>query len=88
MSQPIRDLTKTRLKPVFTFSRGERKARLFRILWTGGDGPVGRGSGYSCKLSISLVPKLCGLQWERDEKRVTLLGLQTHWRRSWSGYIV
>lgn len=76
-----------KLKPVFTWSSRERKLRLFRVLWE--RGKVGQaGGGYSAKCAVALVPKLWGLYCQIDEWRVTLLGLQMHYLRSYSGRFV
>ncbi len=75
-----------RFKPVMTWSAGEGKARLFRVIWE--RGTVGDGKGYSAKLAASLVLKLAEWQRYSDGWRATVVGLSLHYRRSYGGRFV
>lgn len=66
-----------KLKPVFRYAPPERKLRLFRIIH--GDDKT------SWKLAVGLRPVL--FRWQRDfnEWRLVLLGIDVHYRASYSG---
>ena len=73
-------------KKVMTWSPGERKARLFRIMWQ--HGKTGDGVGYSAKLAVSLVPMAFGWTRYLDGWRATFAGVSLHYRVSYSGRFV
>lgn len=75
-----------KLKWVGTWSRRERKLRLFRLLWT--RGRVGTGGGYSNALSVGLVLRLFRVGSEYNGWSITLLGVRVHRQRSYGGIFV
>ena len=73
-------------KPVMKLDPRAKILRLFRILWI--VGTVGKGDGYSAKLSFGLQPK--GYQFRRafNEWILVILGLRLHKKKSYGGYII
>ena len=72
------------IKPVLTWSPTERKVRLARFIY----GDLQRSSGgYSGlkALSVSLLPRLYHYRAESTGWRLTLLGVQVHWKNSGFG---
>ena len=74
-----------KFKPVMRYDSSQHKFRLFRLLWI--NGVVGRGEGYSAKLSVSLRPKWFDFWREFQGWQVTLLGVAVHKKKSYGGYI-
>lgn len=74
-----------RLKRVMRYDPRIRKFRIARLMWV--RGVCGSGGGYSTKLSVSLVPMLIGWSRGLHEWRMTLLGVQLHYLRSYGGLI-
>jgi len=67
-----------RFKRVFTWSAEERKARLFRVMWTWG--------AFDNKLSFALVPILFRFAcFHPYRTRIVVLGFSVHHQRSSGG---
>lgn len=87
-----------RFKPIFTWSRQERRLRLFRLLWFKGLGPGFFGDGnYAAKLSVSIDFRLMdmwiGAFWRGyvgDHTTwlcvVPCMPLRIHYQRSYGGW--
>lgn len=78
------------VKRVLTYSKRERKIRLFRIVWArnGGPGSVVNGiRGWSSKLSLNLVPRLFAINHDSSDLYVTLFGIQIHKQTHFGGWI-
>lgn len=75
-----------RLKLVLTWSPEEKKVRICRLLWS--RGVVGDGKGYSCGLSLNLVPHLFMVRREWNSWRITFLGVGLHFQKAYGGHIV
>jgi hypothetical protein len=74
-----------RLRKIMTWSPGERKVRLFRLLYSNGTNCMKPG-WFSASLSISLVS-----EWWRRERTehtwaVTVLGVRIHHKKSFGGW--
>ena len=72
-------------KPVLTWCRVERKARLFRLFYNRRHVPR---EWCSWCLSVTLRPRLFQLQRSHREFYLTVLCLGLHWRMSSGGYEV
>jgi len=77
------------VKWVGTYSKRERKVRLFRVVWSrkGGPGVRSGGEGWSSKLSINLVARPFAWKWERFDLYATIFCVQIHKQRHWGGWI-
>lgn len=69
-----------------TWAPDEKKARLFRILHANTK-PHGKG-WFSEELSVNIVARFIGFERGVSEWRISLLGLQLHWHRSYGGWFV
>lgn len=67
---------------VARYEPGQRKLRLFRVMWS--RGVVGKG-GYSAKIAVSLWPKLFHFERDFNEWRITVLGISIHRKLSYGG---
>lgn len=72
-----------KIKKVCTWSKRERKLRLFRIMWQ--HGVVGDGDGYSVMLSIGIVPNIALFSTRFHEWRLVVCGLAVHYQRAYGG---
>ncbi len=63
-----------------------KKLRLCRLMRDVGN--VGDGNGYSEKLTLSLACRLLGWSSDWHEWRLTLLGVEVHYKRSYGGRFV
>jgi len=72
-----------KVKPVFRMAGTDWLFRLFRVTWT--RGTVGDGTGYSCKLSLGLYPRIAGFIRGWNEWRLYVLGLRIHFQRDFGG---
>lgn len=89
-----------RFKRVLTWSREEKRLRLFRVLWMKGLGPgYGAPENYSAMLSVALEWKLedlwVGAFWNGDRDECTLwlcilpcLPIRLHYKRAYGGWQV
>ena len=89
-----------RLKRVLTWSRSEKRLRLFRVLWMKGLGPgYGAPENYSAKLSVAVewkpVDLWVGAFWkgDRDERTVWIcllpcVPIRIHYQRAYGGWQV
>lgn len=89
-----------RIKRVLTWSRSEKRLRLFRVLWVRGLGPgYGAPENYSAKLSVAIewkpVDLWVGAFWkgERDERTFWLcllpcVPIRFHYKRAYGGWCV
>lgn len=74
------------LKWIGTYSVREKKIRLLRLVWSRKGGPRNAGTGWSAKLSLSLVPRLFAFHKDRFDLYFTLLFVQIHKQRHWGGW--
>jgi hypothetical protein len=72
-------------KWVGRYSSGERKLRVLRLLYAK---PVNAPIWYSAALSVNIVAHAFGLEREWESIRVTFLGIQLHYQRSFGGWCV
>lgn len=78
-----------KIKRVMTYSHGERKVRICRLLWSPGNktGPL-RCGGHKRSLSINLQPKVVSVVKDFDSFRLTILGFQLHLKTCTYGGLV
>lgn len=75
------------VRTIGTVDRRQKKIRLASACWTRGDGP-GRGNGWTASLRLNLVPRLFGFcRGILGEWRITVLGVQLHYVRSYGGWL-
>lgn len=76
------------IKRVMTYSKPERKVRLFRIVWARKGGPGARDMrGWSSKLSFNLVPRLFAYYRDSSDMYLTVFGIQLHKQKHFGGWI-
>lgn len=71
------------IKPIFTYSKTEKKTRYFAVLWN--VGVPGDGAGHSNRVSLSWIPCLFKREQEYRGWAITLLGWRIHYQQSFGG---
>lgn len=72
-----------RIDTVLTYSPEEKKIRLLRIVKM--VGKIGDGKGFCAKWTVNLIPRIFEFKRGWNEWRMTLLGCQIHYARSYGG---